>query len=120
MDLFFVLSGYLITGVLLDSVARPHYYRNFIVRRSLRIFPLYYACLALYCVITYYPAAIHWRDFLNSGTGWWYIGYLGNVRVFLQNAWPAAAILTPLWSLQVEEQFYLTFPLIVWAAKRKR
>jgi peptidoglycan/LPS O-acetylase OafA/YrhL len=41
------------------------------------------------------------------------------VKVFLQNAWPGAAVLTPLWSLQVEEQFYLSFPLLVWAVRRK-
>ncbi|HUI82065.1 MAG TPA: acyltransferase [Bryobacteraceae bacterium] len=118
VDLFFVLSGFLITGILLDSVGRPHYYRNFIVRRSLRIFPLYYACLVLYCVLSFVPDPIRWKDFLGVGDGWWYVGYLGNIQVFLKNAWPGAAILTPLWSLQVEEQFYLTFPLLVWATKR--
>jgi peptidoglycan/LPS O-acetylase OafA/YrhL len=119
VDLFFVLSGYLITGILLDSVGQPHYYRNFIVRRSLRIFPLYYACLVLYCVLSFVPSPIHWKAFLTIGGGWWYVGYLGNIQVFLQNAWPGAAILTPLWSLQVEEQFYLSFPFLVWAAKRR-
>ena len=119
VDLFFVLSGYLITGILLDSVGRPHYYRNFIVRRSLRIFPLYYACLILYCVLSFVPSPIHWKDFLTIGGGWWYVGYVGNLQVFLQNAWPGAAILTPLWSLQVEEQFYLSFPFLVWATKRQ-
>ena len=39
--------------------------------------------------------------------------------MFLQNAWPGAAILTPLWSLQVEEQFFLSFPFLVWATKRQ-
>jgi peptidoglycan/LPS O-acetylase OafA/YrhL len=118
VDLFFVLSGFLITGILLDSVGRPHYYRNFIVRRSLRIFPLYYACLVLYCVLTFLPGTISVKDFLGVGDAWWYVGYLGNIQVFLKNAWPGAAILTPLWSLQVEEQFYLTFPWIVWATRR--
>ena len=118
VDVFFVLSGYLITGILLDSVGRAHYYRNFIVRRCLRIFPLYYACLVLYCVLSFYPTAIHWKQFLDRG-GWWYAGYLGNAMTFLEGHWPAVAILTPLWSLQVEEQFYLSFPLVVWALRRK-
>jgi peptidoglycan/LPS O-acetylase OafA/YrhL len=119
VDLFFVLSGYLITGILLDTVAKPHYYRNFIVRRSLRIFPLYYACLVLYCVLTFLPSPIRWKDFLGPGGAAWYLPYLGNVKAFLQNAWPGAAVLTPLWSLQVEEQYYFSFPLVVWAANRK-
>ncbi len=118
VDLFFVLSGYLITGILVDSVGHRSYYRNFIVRRSLRIFPLYYVCLAIYCIVSYYPAHIQWKQFLSMD-GWWYAGYLGNVKTTLEGHWPAMAILTPLWSLQVEEQFYLSFPLIVYLLPRK-
>jgi peptidoglycan/LPS O-acetylase OafA/YrhL len=118
VDLFFVLSGYLITGILVDTVGHHAYYRNFIVRRCLRIFPAYYVSLVICCILTYYPFAPRWGEFLRAG-GWWYVTYLGNVKVFLDAAWPGLAILTPLWSLQVEEQFYLTFPLLVWALKRK-
>jgi len=118
VDLFFVLSGYLITGILIDSVGRPHYYRNFIIRRCLRIFPAYYLSLVICCILTYYPYPPHPGEFLRAG-GWWYVSYLGNVRVFLDSAWPGLAILTPLWSLQVEEQYYLSFPLLVWAVNRK-
>ena len=113
VDLFFVLSGFLITGILLDTVGRRAYYRNFIVRRTLRIFPLYYACLILFCVLHYYPDAIRWKDFFVSGGGWWYAAYLGNVKASLDGQWPAAGLLTPLWSLQVEEQFYLSYPFLV-------
>ena len=118
VDLFFVLSGYLITGILVDSVGHHAYYRNFIVRRCLRIFPLYYVSLVICCILTYFPNAPRWGEFLRAG-GWWYATYLGNVRVFMDAAWPGLAILTPLWSLQVEEQFYLSFPLLVWVLKRK-
>ena len=104
VDLFFVLSGFLITGILIDTAGRTHYYRNFIVRRALRIFPLYYAFLLIAFIAS---ASIAKKDIL------WFAIYFGNIRMFLRNAWPALAILAPLWSLQVEEQFYLTFPWIV-------
>lgn len=119
VDLFFVLSGYLITGILLDSAGRPHYYRNFIVRRSLRIFPLYYVCLLLYGYVMFYPSPVRWTVFLGVGDARWYLFYAGNVLTFLRNAWPGAAILTPLWSLQVEEQFYWSYPFLVRAVRRK-
>lgn len=114
VDLFFVLSGFLITGILVDSVDGPAYYRNFVVRRSLRIFPAYYIALLLACVLAYWPGKILWKDFFNHEGGGWFAVYLGNFYVLrLKNAWPHNAFLTPLWSLQVEEQFYLTYPLLV-------
>ena len=119
VDLFFVLSGFLITGILMDSAGQPHYYRNFFVRRSLRIFPLYYACLLLYAWLTFYPGAIHWSDYLTPGDARWYLFYVGNFRAFFRNAWPGAAMLTPLWSLQVEEQFYWSFPFVVAMTRRR-
>src|SRR5438067_5216950 len=111
VDLFFILSGYLITGILVDTAGRPGYYRNFLLRRTLRIVPLYCVILAIACVM------FTWKQFLATG-GWWYLTFLGNTQVFLQNRWPSG-ILTPLWSLQVEEQFYLTFPLLVAIVSRK-
>jgi peptidoglycan/LPS O-acetylase OafA/YrhL len=119
VDLFFVLSGYLITGILLDTAGQPGCYRNFIVRRSLRIFPLYYASLVADVYLSYYPAAANWKDFFTTREGWWYFGYVSNIRVFLDNQWPSLSILTPLWSLSVEEQFYLLFPLVVLFVQRK-
>lgn len=118
VDLFFVLSGFLITGILLDTAGKPAYYRTFLVRRSLRIFPLYYAALLLACAAFYLPGEIRWREFLEQHGGWWFAAYLGNFYVVHLNAWPAVPMLIPLWSLQVEEQFYLSYPLLVAFCRR--
>lgn len=111
VDLFFVLSGYLITGILVDTAGREDYYKRFITRRVCRIFPLYYAVLGIALCLDYGPWPIRWDGFRHFG-GWWYTVFLGNFPVFHQNQWPTPAM-TPMWSLQVEEQFYLTFPLLV-------
>jgi peptidoglycan/LPS O-acetylase OafA/YrhL len=119
VDLFFVLSGYLITGILLDSAGSRGYYRNFVVRRAFRIFPLYYFSLALACFFAYYPGTIQWATFLRERGGWWFATYLGNFYDLRLNAWPDIGKLVPLWSLQVEEQFYLTYPFLVgWTKPR--
>ncbi len=99
--LFFVLSGFLITGILVDSKSRPSYWRNFYVRRLLRIFPAF----ALVLIIV--------KVFLHAT--WLYIAvclaYMANLSNLLHIGGYAYG---PLWSLAVEEQFYLGWP---WLAK---
>jgi peptidoglycan/LPS O-acetylase OafA/YrhL len=121
VDLFFVISGFLITGILLDTVGDRGYLRNFYARRALRIFPLYY--LFLLIVFTVIPLAqggpYGQTEFLReSGSPLWYILYLGNVREALVGVEPAY-FLAPLWSLSIEEQFYIVFPLLVALLSRR-
>jgi len=116
VDLFFVLSGFLITGILVDSVASKHYYRNFIARRTVRIFPLYYVFLA---VIT--PAVAlssHWSLLQQWGGPAWFFVYLGNFRAAWMQVQPPTLTFTALWSLQVEEQFYVLYPAVVFFLSR--
>ena len=112
VDLFFVLSGFLITGILLDAKDAPHYFRNFYVRRILRIFPLYYAFLFIVFVLA--PRA-GWTSPALAATlpdQAWYWGYLANYRIAF-SGWPAFGGVGHFWSLAVEEQFYVLWPLVV-------
>ncbi|MBK9241628.1 MAG: acyltransferase [Acidobacteria bacterium] len=110
VDLFFVLSGFLITGILIDTAGRPGYFRSFYIRRVLRIFPLYYAALAAFAIgfhvfgierlapVSTTAEVAHW--------------------VYLQNWLPLFGVdwtrpLAHFWSLGVEEQFYLCWPALV-------
>jgi peptidoglycan/LPS O-acetylase OafA/YrhL len=116
VDLFFVLSGFLITGILLDTTRDPHYFRNFMMRRVLRIFPLYYGVLFGLLALT--PLLhLHWmRGHML------YFFYLGNIAIMypaLQHVQPYV-FLPHLWSLSVEEQFYLLWPLAVYLARTPR
>jgi peptidoglycan/LPS O-acetylase OafA/YrhL len=122
VDLFFVISGFLITGILLDTRGDRDYYRNFYARRALRIFPLYY--LFLLAAFTLIPLIQSDRDsagefFQQSGSPFWYLFYLGNLREAIVGKEPAY-ILAPLWSLSIEEQFYVCFPFIVASLSRER
>lgn len=110
VHLFFVLSGYLITGNLLDSRNAPNYYSAFFARRVLRIFPLYYLSLIFFLWVL--PLLVNLpADMLASyhNQGW--------LWVFLQNwAQPfgrAVYWFPHFWSLGVEEQFYLVWPFVV-------
>lgn len=121
VDLFFVISGFLITGILLETAGKDGYYRNFYARRALRIFPLYYLFLAfVYTTIPFFQDGNYWQTSLVTGSGspLWYICYLGNVREALLGKSPAY-YLAPLWSLAIEEQFYLSFPLLVASLSRR-
>jgi peptidoglycan/LPS O-acetylase OafA/YrhL len=112
VDLFFVLSGYLITGILLKTVRETKGYRNFLIRRSLRIFPLYYLCLALFAAVAF-ARQDPWAAMKDWGGVGWFVVYLGNIRAAWVNHLPPVLSFATLWSLQVEEQFYLFFPIAV-------
>ena len=114
VDLFFVISGFLITGILLETRGEEGYFRNFYVRRVLRIFPLYYLFVGtILAVFSWNPS---FRE--HSGSPLWYLFYLGNVPEGLLGL-DVPYWLGPVWSLAIEEQFYLTFPWLVAYTSRK-
>ncbi|HEY7300648.1 MAG TPA: acyltransferase [Xanthobacteraceae bacterium] len=113
VDLFFVLSGFLITGILYEARNDPHYFRNFYMRRLLRIFPLYYGVLALVFLVA--PLFPIFRgptlDYLVDRQAWaWLYGV--NIYIALQGDW-SFSYLEHFWSLSIEEHFYLVWPLVV-------
>lgn len=133
VNIFFVLSGFLITGILSDSADQPHRARNFYVRRTLRIFPLYYA---IFLVLLLTTPLMHWQ----WSPAWiaWPL-YAGNLLRFLGHGGLTSAQQTVadaqlhagfhhvilymghFWSLCVEEQFYLFWPWVVFfTSSRKR
>ncbi|MGC3999832.1 MAG: acyltransferase [Anaeromyxobacter sp.] len=113
VDLFFVLSGFLITGILLDTRDDPHFFRNFYARRALRILPLYLAWL--FFVFAVAPRVPALRFDTAATPIWEYLLYVQN----LVPRGPAPSILSVAWSLAVEEQFYVLWPLLVWLLRRR-
>jgi len=112
VDLFFVLSGFLITGILMDARGSAHSLRNFYARRVLRIVPVYVAFL-LFSLWVAGPLGTSSAEDVTQlhQTQLWYWTYSQNILVALHN-WSAATLPTShLWSLAVEEQFYLLWPL---------
>lgn len=117
VDLFFVLSGFLITGILLDTAASPNYFRAFYARRALRIFPLYYVYIAAFFFAVLPLAHAFQRPVPPGPAQGWYWLYLSNWRSALG---PDYAFLSHLWSLSIEEQFYLVWPpLVLWLGRRR-
>ena len=106
VSLFFVLSGFLITRILLNSKEDNNYFKNFYARRSLRIFPLYFLFLIFYFYVV--PLLV---EVNNNASGWFYWVYLQNVAMTfnLDNYGPLH-----FWSLAVEEHFYMFWPFIVY------
>lgn len=110
VDMFFVLSGFLITRILFNDAERPDYYRRFYTRRVRRILPVYYLLLAV--VFIGFPLLSHSDGLLAARHDWlWYIGFLSNV-LLARVGWQVF-VLDISWSLAIEEQFYLAWPAIV-------
>jgi peptidoglycan/LPS O-acetylase OafA/YrhL len=114
VQLFFVLSGFLITGVLLDSKGRPNYLRSFYARRVLRIFPLYYLLLVTLAFVLPHLGPV--PPLLRADAGAMPLAwiYLSNWTV------KVPAPIGHCWSLAVEEQFYLLWPFVVAASSSPR
>jgi len=122
VDIFFVLSGFLITGILLDTRGADNYFRSFYARRALRIFPLYYFALYLVFVLVplFHPLSAQQSAMAKQQIWMW--AYVGNIAMVVKNApiFDAGGIkLLHFWSLAIEEQFYLVWPAVVLMFSRR-
>jgi peptidoglycan/LPS O-acetylase OafA/YrhL len=123
VDVFFALSGFLITGILLDTKEAPHYFKSFYARRILRIFPLYYgAIIVVFALRAILPHAGVWGNhngLLSPGSFMWPLFFLENIAP-LNGSVNVTGVLTHYWSLAVEEHFYLVWPLAIWLTSRQQ
>jgi len=120
VDLFFVLSGFLIGGILIDNRESRNYFKVFYARRVLRIFPLYFAVLLIYVVLSQIrPVVDFFTDLFNNPLPLWtYFLYLQNWMMAFKRA-TGAGWLVVTWSLAIEEQFYLILPAIVYFLRKR-
>jgi len=120
VDLFFVLSGFLITGILFDAKGTDRYFRNFYARRALRIFPLYYGFL--FATLVAAPAMFgSWGNLYpeaDANQAWLWL-YGANFLVGIRGQWCLGSF-DHFWSLSIEEQFYLIWPLVIFSCSRRR
>jgi len=119
VDLFFVLSGFLITGILLDTKDSENYFKNFFARRFLRLFPLYYGILfvILYVLPMLGHAMNNTQDILDSQIYYW--TYTQNILIALKGV-PKFEGFMHFWSLAIEEQFYIFWPFIIRSLNKKK
>ena len=132
VDIFFALSGFLITGILFQTQDRPHRFRTFYIRRVLRIFPLYYGVFAVLLLLT--PVlhfqwnrfwlfwVFHVGNYLRSCSPLMFAGTAGWVPyAILASRFPWLYVNAGhFWSLCIEEQFYLLWPFVVFTVRRTR
>jgi peptidoglycan/LPS O-acetylase OafA/YrhL len=116
VDLFFALSGFLITGILFDTLHSKHYFKNFYARRMLRIFPLYYGVILVLFIV------LHPTTFAQGRPLFLLLVYLQNTPLWWNGINPRLAVelTNHLWSLAVEEQFYLVWPIIIFLVRSRQ
>ena len=113
VDIFFVLSGFFITGILLDGrdkaqtagIKKANVFKFFIINRALRIFPIYYLTILFVALVPHSSREIIRNDLV------YYLTYTANFNIYNTHYWDA--ILCHVWSLAVEEQFYLIWPFVM-------
>lgn len=122
VDLFFALSGFLITGILLDARQTPGYFHNFYARRVLRIFPLYYGVLVAYFLILPLLHRFSPDEQAVAHHQGWLWAYASNVFAGRFGDWQLSQgrlSFDHFWSLCVEEHFYLLWPVAVYLLSRR-
>ena len=120
VDLFFVLSGFLIGGIVVDNQHRAGFFRSFYLRRAARILPVYVCLISLFIVAraTLDRERFHWL-FENDLPLVGYLTFTQNILMGLGETF-GGHFVSVTWSLAVEEQFYLVVPLLLWIAGRYR
>jgi peptidoglycan/LPS O-acetylase OafA/YrhL len=118
VDLFFVISGFLITGILIDSASSQRYYKTFFARRTIRIFPVYYSSLFLFFVVAATYLRLTNQEVALStniipSSQFWAWTYTLNWRIALLSFASIPVFIQHFWSLAIEEQFYILWPFIV-------
>ncbi len=113
VDLFFVISGFLITGILMDTAKRKNCFRYFYIRRAVRIFPLYYMVL----LVSFVGFSAYYPDYQVGSREVYYLLYLQNW--FKLIGFNDVVYFNHFWSLAVEEQFYLVWPAVFVLAYRR-
>ena len=120
VDLFFVLSGFLITGTLIDSRKNKNFIKHFFIKRILRIFPLYYLTLILTFLLFSIPNISEYNHYLDKQhfeSLFYYLTFTQNFK-FAFTGWGITDILNHFWSLAIEEQFYLFWPFLILIFKK--
>ena len=115
VDLFFVLSGFLITRILLTAKEDKHYFKNFYIRRFLRILPLYYLFLVITYILLPFLKLSTWVPFQQQFWFWLHIQNIPATFPSLENHGPSH-----FWSLAVEEHFYLIWPFLVYCLSPRK
>lgn len=118
VDLFFVLSGFLITSILLRTKSDAHYFRNFYIKRVLRIFPIYFLLLILfYSFCSLFTTKTPGSTYYYYVDSWyWFFTFTQNFLIITKGH-PPEPYLAHLWSLALEEQFYFFWPLIIFLVR---
>jgi peptidoglycan/LPS O-acetylase OafA/YrhL len=118
VDIFFVISGFLITRILLRTKDSSGYFANFYARRALRILPLYFFSLLLFFLVVFPIGARNgWLSHYGTRDFVWYLFHLSNWWIGSGHMLPSP--ISHFWSLAIEEQFYFVWPLMVFILNRK-
>lgn len=115
-----MLSGFLITDILLKTVNKQGYFKNFYAKRVLRIFPLYYLSLIIFLVVLPGIKGFPLDFDFYADHQWWYWTYLQNWFLIFYDVGNTSTAIQHYWSLAVEEQFYIVWPLVIFIVRKPK